>query len=114
MINWHPLHAAGQIEEIVTASQSKPCIIFKHSTKCGVSSFIQSRLEDDWDFSEGEVTSFFLDVIADREVARLVAEQFSVHHESPQLLLLRSGECTYDASHFDISVSELRECFHDS
>jgi bacillithiol system protein YtxJ len=114
MINWLPLHSPEQLEEIVTASQSNPCVIFKHSTKCGVSSFIQLRLEEDWNFSEEEVIPFLLDVIANREVARLVAETFSVHHESPQLLLLKNGECTYDASHLDISVSELRECFHDT
>lgn len=114
MINWLSLHSTGQIEEILEQSRSKPCVIFKHSTKCGVSSFIQLRLEEDWPFSNEEVAPFFLDVISNRKISLLVAEQFNVHHESPQLLLIRNGECTYDASHLDISVAELQECFNDT
>ena len=41
-------------------------------------------------------------------------KRFSVHHESPQVLLIRNGECTYDASHLDISVAELHECYEDT
>jgi len=26
------------------------------------------------------------------------------------LLLIRNGECVYDASHLDISVADLRDC----
>lgn len=114
MINWIALDSSLQIEEIVERSRSKPCIIFKHSARCGVSSFAQFKLEEDWPFSEEEVTTYLLDVIAHREIARQIAEQFSVHHESPQLLLIRDGDCTYDASHLDISVEELQECFHDT
>lgn len=114
MINWIALDSPLQVEEIVEFSRRKPCIIFKHSTSCGVSSFTQFKLEEDWVFSEGEVTTYLLDVIAHRPIARQVAEQFSVCHESPQLLLIRNGECTYDASHLDISVAELQECFHDT
>lgn len=114
MINWIALDSPVQIEEIVELSRSKPCIIFKHSASCGVSSFAQFKLEEDWAFSEEDVSTYLLDVIANREIARQVAEQFHVHHESPQLLLIRNGECTYDASHLDISVAELQECFHDT
>jgi bacillithiol system protein YtxJ len=32
-----------------------------------------------------------------------------VHHESPQVLLIVNGECIFDTSHLDISVSELQE-----
>lgn len=114
MINWIALDSPVQVEEIADQSRSKPCVIFKHSSSCGVSTFAQLKLEEDWAFSEEEVTTYLLDVIAHREIARRVADEFSVHHESPQLLLIRNGECTYEASHLDISVAELQECFHDT
>jgi bacillithiol system protein YtxJ len=30
-----------------------------------------------------------------------------VHHESPQVIILKQGDATYDASHMEISVAEL-------
>ncbi|MGC8020649.1 monothiol bacilliredoxin BrxC family protein [Salmonella enterica] len=38
-----------------------------------------------------------------------VAEMFSVHHESPQVLLIKNGECIYDESHQGITMSEIEE-----
>lgn len=111
MINWIPLEDLQQLEEIKTKSSTKPCVIFKHSTHCSISSMAKLRLEDHWDFSKEEVDIYFLDLIRYRALSNEVAEQFSVYHESPQLILVRNGETTYDASHLDISVKELRECF---
>ncbi|MBK8700542.1 MAG: DUF2847 family protein [Saprospiraceae bacterium] len=42
-------------------------------------------------------------------MSRLVADKFAVHHESPQVLVIKDGDCIFDASHFDVSVSELNE-----
>ncbi len=67
------------------------------------------RLEDDWRFSPDQLAPFYLDLLAFRDVSNHLAERFSVYHESPQVLLIRDGECVYDASHLDISVEELQE-----
>ncbi len=111
MPNWTKLQHPNQIQEIVERSYITPCIIYKHSTRCSLSSISRYRLESDWDFQDAEVVAYFLDVIADRDLSRMVAEQFNVHHESPQLLLICNGECIYDASHLDITLAELREYF---
>ena len=67
------------------------------------------RLESDWDFSAGEVDPYYLDLVAYRDVSGEVAERFAVHHESPQILLIKDGECVLDASHLDITVEEIKE-----
>jgi bacillithiol system protein YtxJ len=112
MFSWKALETVGQVEEIAERSHNKPCVIFKHSTRCNISYIAKHRLEQKWDFEETEVESFYLDLIAFRKVSNYVAERFAVHHESPQLLLIRNGECTCETSHLDISVEELRDCFH--
>lgn len=84
-------------------------MIFKHSTRCNISEIAKFRLEDDWDFSANEIEAYYLDLLAFRAVSQHVSETFSVHHESPQVLLISQGECVYDASHLDISVGELKE-----
>lgn len=114
MIKWIALTGPEQLASIVNTSHETPCLIFKHSTRCSISSIAKHRLESDWDFSEGHLQAYFLDLIAFRSVSQQVSELFGVPHESPQVLLVRQGECTYDASHLDISVQELKECFEAS
>ena len=108
-MNWQPLTALLQLDQISELSGQVPCLIFKHSSRCNISSIAKFRLEAGWDFPEGKVEPFFLDLIAHRQVSAAVAERFAVHHESPQILLIKGGECVLDASHLDISVAEILE-----
>ena len=112
-MNWIDLTTAAQIENLTTTSAKTPAIIFKHSNKCNTSHMAKYNLEADWDFEATEVDTYLLDLFAQPKLAKLVADKFMVHHQSPQILLIRNGECTYDADHLDISVAELRECFED-
>lgn len=114
MINWIPLGASSQLDVIVQNSHAVPCIIFKHSTRCNISAMAKSRFEKYWDFEDEEIQPYFLDLLSFRALSNEIAERFNVYHESPQLLLIRNGECIYYASHLDISVSELRQCFSSS
>ena len=111
MIKWNYLRSVHDLNAVAERSKEIPCLIFKHSTRCSISSMAKYRLEDDWNFDATEIEPYFLDLIAHRDVSNAVASEFQVHHESPQVLLIRDGECTYDASHLDITVDELRECY---
>lgn len=111
MIKWSPLANVAEVNKLVERSRQLPCLIFKHSTRCSISSMAKLRLENSWDFNPEEMEPYFLDLIANRDVSNFVAEHFEVYHESPQVLLIRDGVCTYDASHLDISVAELHECY---
>lgn len=113
MIQWIPLCNMGQLEDIVKQSNSVPCLVFKHSTRCNISSMAKSRLEKNWDFSADDIKPYYLDLIAFRDVSNAITEKFGIFHESPQALLIRNGECVYDASHLDISVQELHACYAD-
>lgn len=114
MINWNPFIHPSQIEEIIELSKDKACVIFKHSSRCPISSMAKFRLEGSWDFAEDEVYSFFIDVITDRSISQLIAQTFGIHHESPQLLLIKDGQCIHHSSHLDITVRELRGVFGNS
>ncbi len=113
-IKWMALTEAHQLEEIIEHSASNPCIIFKHSSRCSISSLAQNRLESKWAFSEKEILPYFLDLISYRALSNAVAEQFGVRHESPQILLIQNGICTYQASHLDISARELKAALSQS
>lgn len=113
-MKWKQLTSVSQLDEIVERSKETPVLIFKHSTRCSISSMARFRLEDDWDFPASDLEPYYLDLIAFRNVSQAIADRFSIHHESPQVLLIRNGECTYDASHLDISVGELHESYENT
>lgn len=104
-MHWIHLTEEEQIGQIVTRSQEKPQVIFKHSTRCSISSVALSRLQKSEQPSE--VDFYFLDLIAYRHLSNKVSEVFQVHHESPQVLVIRNGECVYDESHMGISMHDI-------
>lgn len=102
---WKNLIEEKQIAEIVELSREKPQLIFKHSTRCSISSMAKSRLEREWNLEH--VEPWYLDLITYRNVSNAVASELEVHHESPQVILLKDGVVVYDSSHNSISVSEI-------
>ena len=105
-MNWHPLQDIQQIESIKNESQEIPVLIFKHSTRCSISSTALNRFERAWD-SEN-TPAYYLDLIAYRPISGQIAEQFAVEHQSPQVLVIDKGACPYSATHWDISVDEIK------
>ncbi|PRY14775.1 bacillithiol system protein YtxJ [Pontibacter ummariensis] len=109
-MNWHPLTSVEQLDEIIEESKSTPVVIFKHSTSCSISATAKARIERQWDGAGVDhVKPYYLDLLKYRPVSNEVAEVLQVRHESPQLLLLQDGVCTYDTSHMSISVDALKK-----
>ncbi len=107
-MDWKKLTESNQIAEIKEISKSKPVLIFKHSTRCSVSSMSLDRLLRNWKTEDEEkVVPYFLDLISFRNLSNQVESEFGVPHESPQVILLRDGKAVYDNSHFGISYSEI-------
>lgn len=108
-LNWIPVTSILEVEQLKERSFQTPCLIFKHSERCNISAIARYRLEDDWCFEETELPAYFLDLFRYRSVSNYIADTFRVHHESPQVLMIADGECMFDASHLDITVSEIKE-----
>ncbi|HCL04957.1 MAG TPA: bacillithiol system redox-active protein YtxJ [Chitinophagaceae bacterium] len=106
-MNWNTLSSVEQLEEIKSASYQQPQLIFKHSTRCSISSMVRSRLERSE--TPNNISFHYLDLLAYRSLSNQVAEDFSVYHESPQVLLIKNGECVYDESHQGINMDEIAE-----
>lgn len=106
-MEWKNITDLNQISDIKsTAGYS---LIFKHSTRCSVSMMAKKRFELDWDIIPTGTNLYFLDLISHRTISAEIAETFQVHHESPQILLIKDGSCVLDASHSDISADEVAE-----
>lgn len=106
-MNWIELTDEAQLNDVKALSTNKPQVIFKHSTRCPVSTMAKTRLErgtppDNIDF-------YYLDLIKHRSISQKIAEIFEVNHESPQILLIRNGACIYDESHSGITMDDIVE-----
>ena len=105
-INWIPLTAVSTLDEIDQKSKTQPILIFKHSTRCSISSMTLNRFENACEDSPS-FDLYFLDLIANRAVSNEVAIHYGVEHQSPQAILVVDGKAVYDASHTAIDYHEL-------
>ena len=103
-MHWNPLTDVHQLDEIVEISQNQPVVIFKHSTRCSISSMALNRLERE-DAPLG-TDFYYLDLLTYRMISSAIAERFQVHHESPQIIVFKNGEVVYDESHMAIQMQE--------
>jgi bacillithiol system protein YtxJ len=106
-MEWQNLTELSQLETIKNTSFERPQVIFKHSTTCSISKMAFSRFEKA-EAPDG-VDFYYLDLLQYRPISNAIAEQFEVFHESPQVLLIKNGACTYDESHYGIMMDELVE-----
>ena len=107
-MNWLKLESIEQLQTIKDNSSENLILIFKHSTRCSISRSVLDRLERNWQQGEmNDVKPFYLDLIRYRDVSDQIAEDFSVEHESPQVLVIKNGQSVYDRSHIDINYREL-------
>jgi bacillithiol system protein YtxJ len=106
-MNWQEFKDENGLEAIKQKSIDKVQVIFKHSTRCSISTMAKSRLE-----RADEPTNIdfnYLDLIAHRNISNKIANDFGVEHASPQVLIIKNGECIYDESHNAISMDEILE-----
>ncbi len=106
--NWQHLHSPAELDEIVQASHHKPQIIFKHSTRCGISSMAKHQLEHEWDIDPASADMHYLDLIAHRETSNQIAADLAVVHQSPQIIIVYQGKAVFDTSHHAISVGSIK------
>lgn len=106
-MNWIELTEEAQLEIIKEESKQVPVVIFKHSTRCSISAMSKMRLERE-DQPEG-IKFYFLDLLTYRSLSNKIAEVFQVHHESPQVLLIKNGECVYEETHNGINMEDIIE-----
>ena len=102
------LNTQNQLSKIDNLSATKPIIIFKHSTRCSISSAALNRFEKIYaNENATDLPVYYLDLIKHRDISNLVASHYGVEHQSPQTLLIQNGKCTHNASHFEIDLEEI-------
>lgn len=108
LIRWNELNNISDLDQAIELSFEKPVLLFKHSTRCSISSMALNRTESGWDIPEEELAPFYLDLIAHRDISAAIADKLNVFHQSPQIILVKEGKAVLDASHNEIRVDLIK------
>lgn len=103
-MNTISLEESGQLD--VIKKEKGYTLIFKHNTTCPISKSAKSGFEKDAELIPEDTKVYLLDILNHRDLSDKIAKDFDIVHESPQLLLIKDGVCTFQQSHYDISASE--------
>ncbi len=99
--NWSKILTLNDLEDLIKMSFQDKILIFKHSTRCSISSMAKNRIES------GNISAiencYLLDLLSHREISNKIESIFSVKHESPQVLIIKEGKCIQHLSHLDIN-----------
>ena len=80
-------------------SLPEKCLVFKHSTACGVS----SRAAKEVEALETGFPIYWVNVREQRDLSNWIAETYKVTHESPQLILVTEGAPRKVWNHFQVN-----------
>lgn len=107
-VKWNDLTEIKQLDEIVAESAQTPVIIFKHSTRCGISRMALKGFEGNYSIGEEQAKPYYLDLLNHRDISNEIANRFGVMHQSPQVLVIKNGTAVYNESHGDIDANEVK------
>lgn len=106
ILPWIPLTSTDELDHIVERSKTKTQLIFKHSTRCGISRMVMNQFVATYNL-DLNTDLYYLDLLSYRKVSNEVGYKFQVLHESPQLLVIKNGVVVAHASHGAINDIDL-------
>ena len=107
VLPWIGLTNMDQLDDIKEKSSIKTQVIFKHSTRCGISRMVMNQFVDSYDLNKNNLDLYYLDLLNYREVSNEVGYTFQVMHESPQILVVKNGVVVFHACHGAINDVDL-------
>ncbi len=106
ILPWKPLTTVDQLDIISEISKEKTQIVFKHSTRCGISRMVMNQFVSAYDL-DLNADLYYLDLLNYRDVSNETGYKFQIMHESPQLIVVKNGEAVAHASHGAINELDL-------
>lgn len=106
VLPWLPLTSVDQLNTIADKSKTKTQLIFKHSTRCGISRMVMNQFVSAYNV-DANADLYYLDLLSYREVSNEVGYKYQVMHQSPQLLAIKNGVVVTHASHGGINDMDL-------
>ena len=108
-IPWNMLTDNTEIQQLEKESEDKLVVVFKHSTRCGISRMVLRNFEKNLKLPPEKTKLYFLDLLNNRGISQEMASHFQVIHESPQVIAIKNKVVVHHASHSGISAKKLEE-----
>jgi bacillithiol system protein YtxJ len=102
---WVKLTSSEQLHELINSSETKPVVLFKHSTRCSISSMALNRFENNMD--PEKATCVYLDLLAYRSLSAEIEALTKVEHQSPQAILINNHQVIYTETHSGINAQDI-------
>ncbi len=106
-LNWIPLTSLTQLEEIKELSKTESVLLFKDSTRCGISKMVIKQFEGLFSEEHQNIKVYYLDLLNYRDISKEIGVMFQVIHQSPQLIVVKNEVSVHDASHSEITEVNL-------
>ena len=102
------LDTSSALADCLARSNGQPLFIFKHSTRCPISSGAHSEVEAYLrEAGDASIPVYINYVVESRAVSNEIAQLLGIRHESPQLMLVFGGAAVWNVSHGSIRASEM-------
>ena len=108
-VKFFTLDKMEQFDEIDEISNTKPVVLFKHSTRCSISRMALKQFETEFNFPEEKIDWYLLDLLNHRDLSNEIASRYNVVHQSPQIVVIRNGKAVFNESHDSISAEDLKQ-----
>jgi bacillithiol system protein YtxJ len=108
-VKFFRLDKMEQFDEIDEISQTKPVVLFKHSTRCSISRMALKQFETEFNFPKEKIDWYLLDLLNHRDLSNEIASKYNVVHQSPQIVVIRNGKAVFNESHNSISAEDLKQ-----
>ena len=104
---WVAITSTNQLNELLHNIGEKPVLLFKHSTRCSISSMALNGFERNWTTGKELCDLYFIDLLKHRDISNLTAELTGINHQSPQAIVIKGKEIIYDATHTSIDARRI-------
>lgn len=104
---WERVNSPEEWRAVLDQTKQEAVVVFKHSPRCAVSRMALSTFEKDW-AEKQRLPLYIVSVIEARAASNQIATDLNVHHESPQLILLKNQKALGHWSHQSINADTLK------
>ena len=108
-VKFFRLDKMEQFDEIDEISQTKPVVLFKHSTRCSISRMALKQFDAEFNYPEEKINWYLLDLLNHRDLSNEIASRYHVVHQSPQIVVIRNGKAIFNESHENIAADGLKQ-----
>ncbi|REK74344.1 bacillithiol system redox-active protein YtxJ [Paenibacillus paeoniae] len=107
-MTYREITTAEEWDNVFQESETKPLVVFKHSTTCPVSTNAHEEFSNYLGGSpKDDIDYVLVKVIESRPVSNKIAEDTGVKHESPQIIYINKKAKVWTASHWSVTKAHI-------